>query len=161
MSFHHFTSAQNIAFHFSFIANIMGSNCHVGFSSSLVHISVVTANFLMDRDFYRSCFITLYHCFKEFIANVLEGTVYPGSRQVNSLLNPQPSTIAIGRKSSTTKSTIAVFISLLQAKEHLFTLGWTGKDVCFIGLSLSSPLSSLFALQYSLGALLLSDASGC
>ena len=62
----------------------------------------------------------LYCCFKEFITIVLEETVYPGSRQVNSLLNPQPSITAIGHKSSTTKSTIAVFISLLHAKEHLF-----------------------------------------
>ena len=66
----------------------------------------------------------LYYCFKEFITNVLEGTVYPGSRQVNSLLNPQPSTTAIGRKFSTTKSTIAVFISLLRAKETPHSKNW-------------------------------------
>ena len=80
----------------------------------------------------------------------------------NSLLNPQPLMTATRRKSSTTKSAIAVFISLLLAKGHLFTLLQTSKNVCFIGLPLSLLLSSLFALEYSLGALLLlSDASGC
>ena len=80
----------------------------------------------------------------------------------NSLLNPQPSMTATRHKSNTATSAIAVFISLLLAKEHLFTLLQTSKNVYFIGLSVSLLLSSLFALHYSLGALLLlSDASGC
>ena len=96
------------------------------------------------------CSLTASDCFKEFITNILEGTVYPGSRQVNSLLNPQPLATAIGHKSSTTKSTITILVLYYKLKNAFPHLD--GQVGTFASLVYHlSLLTLLFALQYSFG----------
>ena len=136
----------------------MGSNCYVGFSRSTCPYICGNCKFLTDRDSCSFSFIMLYCCFKEFIINVPEVTVYPVSRLVNSFKNPKPSLTAIGRKSSTKNLSLLLYYELnntfacLDGQVRMFTT----MDYYFHCHFLSSLLCSIH-----LGDLLLSDISGC
>ena len=69
---------------------------------------------------------------------VWERTLYPGSTKFISCLKPEPSTVAIGRKSWTINSAIFLVMSLTRSGEHCFDWNECRVSCCFV-LLLDSP----------------------